>query len=57
MIFKKLYKTVTESNNVKFVWRRNERQVRLYMYQLVGSELFTIKEIKELVLEVYNKKY
>ena len=42
---KPLYKTVTESNNVKFIKAWNKKKARRDMYQLVGSELFTIKKV------------
>jgi len=42
---KKTYKTVTESNKVKFIVAKSLTEARIMMYQLVGSENFTIKTI------------
>jgi len=42
---KKTFKVLTETNKVKFVNAYNESEVRIKMYQLLGSELFTIKRI------------
>lgn len=44
---KPLFKTVTESNNVKFIKAWNKRKARRDMYQLVGSENFTIKKVQK----------
>jgi hypothetical protein len=44
-IFKKTYKVLTETNKVKFIVARTESEVRIKMYQLVGSETFIIREI------------
>tara|TARA_R110000803_G_scaffold181874_3_gene244262 strand:+ start:279 stop:440 length:162 start_codon:yes stop_codon:yes gene_type:complete len=43
---KPLFKTVTESNNVRFIKAKNEYRARLNMYELVGAENFTIKLVK-----------
>jgi len=42
---KKQFKVLSESNKVKFVNAYNIQEVRLKMYQLLGSENFTIKQI------------
>ena len=42
---KRTFKVVTETNKVKFVNAYFESEVRMKMYQLLGSELFTIKAI------------
>lgn len=45
MRIRKQYKIVTESNTVRFImaWKMSEARVK--MYQLVGSENFTIRLI------------
>ena len=43
---KPLFKTVTESNIVRFIKAKNENKARYKMYELVGSENFTIKIVK-----------
>lgn len=42
---KRTFKVVTETNKVKFVNAYRKSEVRIKMYQLLGSELFTIKQI------------
>jgi hypothetical protein len=42
---KKQFKVLTETNKVKFINAYNKQEVRLKMYQLVGSENFTIKQL------------
>ena len=42
---KKLFKVLTETNKVRFVKAYNTQEVRLKMYQIYGSELFTIKQL------------
>jgi len=42
---KPLFKVVTERNKVKFIKAKNENKARHTMYQMLGSELFTIKEL------------
>jgi len=42
---KKQFKVLTESNKVIFLNAYNEFEVRIKMYQKLGSELFSIKRI------------
>ena len=42
---KRLYKVLTETNQLLWVKAWNEKEVRGKMYQLVGSENFTIKRV------------
>ena len=42
---KKFYKIVTETNKVKFKYAKNKSALRLDLYQLYGSENFTITRI------------
>ena len=44
---KKLYKVVTERNSVKWINAYSKTQARYKMYQLLGSELFTIKKVQK----------
>ena len=43
---KPLFKTVTEYNRVRFIKAKNINKARYIMYELVGSENFTIKIVK-----------
>lgn len=45
MRFRRQYKTITESNAVRFITAWKMSEARMKMYQLVGSENFTIRLI------------
>lgn len=42
---KKFYKILTETNQVKFKYASSEKELRMDLYQLYGSENFTITKI------------
>ena len=44
---KKTFKVIPERSHIRFINAKNEFNLRIKMYQLLKSEPFIIKEIKE----------